>query len=303
MAEVNFTQCAVAFLDILGFKDFIAAAEVTGSKEFEQFRQLQDVIDRQLTFTTDDPKREQHKFPEDVGLTTIHISDSFVLSAPVNNENRPDYSGLVAVAIKTIQLAHQLLDMGFLLRGGIAVGSVYRTYNNIFGTGYQDAYETESNVARTPRIVLHPSAVEQLEGGHHSGLRLGELAIFMREGEQFILDTLYTHWSYVGDERDCDLVKLFNGYKATMEHKLSTLSVERARDKWKWMAKLFNAKLRDCRDLRAVLPIELVEYPAFAFGPVIEQPQTTFREAFGSFMAPTRYVSSFRGQGGIGDEP
>src|SRR5258707_7496816 len=110
MAEVNFTQCAVAFLDILGFKDFIVAAEVTGSKEFEQFCQLQDAIDRQLEFATDD-EQEQHRFPKDVGLTAIHISDSFVLSAPISNENRSGYSGLVAAAIKTIQLAHQLIGM------------------------------------------------------------------------------------------------------------------------------------------------------------------------------------------------
>src|SRR6266853_1461330 len=130
--------------------------------------------------------------------------------------------------------------MGLLLRGGIAVGSVYRTYSNIFGTGYQNAYETESNLAKAPRILLHPSAVDRLEGDHHSGRRLGEFSIFMSEsGQQFILDTLHTHWSYVGNDRDCDLTKLFNGYKATIEHNLSTLSQrERGRDKWEWLAKL-----------------------------------------------------------------
>jgi hypothetical protein len=214
MANVNFTQCAVAFLDILGFKTFIAATEVDGSKESEQFRRLLETVDGQLQFTTDDPQ-EQHMFPKDVGLEIIHISDSFVLSAPINNENRPGYSGLVGVAIKTIQLAHQLLDMGFLLRGGIAVGSAYRTPTNIFGTCYQNAYETESCRAKTPRILLHQSAVERLEGDRHSGFRLGELPIFMKNGQQFILDTLFTHWSYIGNDRNCDLAKVFGGYKTT----------------------------------------------------------------------------------------
>jgi hypothetical protein len=293
MAEVSFAQHAVAFLDILGFKNFITAAEVSGSEEFAQFSQLLGVIDRQLQLVTDDG-REQHKFPRDVGLTTIHISDSFVLSAPVNNEARPDYSGLVAVAIKTIQLAHRLIDMGFLLRGGIAVGSVYRTPINIFGTGYQKAFETENDLAKTPRVLLHESAAARLETDYHSCLRLGKLSIFMREGEEYILDTLYTHWSYVGDQRDYDLVKLFNDYKATIEHKLSTLSDDRARSKWEWMAKFFNAKQRDCSDLRGVSPIGLDQSSAFAFGPVIKQPPMNFREAFGPFLAPTRYVKSFK---------
>jgi hypothetical protein len=62
MSEINFTQCAVAFLDILGFKDFITAAETTNSKEFTHFCQLLDVIDRQLDFYADNS--EQHLSPE-----------------------------------------------------------------------------------------------------------------------------------------------------------------------------------------------------------------------------------------------
>jgi hypothetical protein len=252
---------------------------------------LQDVIGRQLAYTTDDP-REQYKFPEDVGLRTIYISDSFVLSAPI--ETRLGYSGLVAVTIKTIQLAHQLLDMGFLLRGGIAVGSVYRTRANIFGTGYQNAFEAESSMAKTPRVLLHQSAIERLKTDRHSGWQSAEFSIFMRDGEQFIIDTLNTHWSYIGDDRDCDLAEQFNGYKAKIEHNLSTLPLGSARDKWEWTAKLFNAKQRDCSDLRNVLPIDLDQSSAFAFGPVTEQFQTTFKEAFGPFMAPRRYVRSFK---------
>jgi hypothetical protein len=37
MNEISFNLCAVAFLDILGFKDFMAAAEIPDSKEFAQF--------------------------------------------------------------------------------------------------------------------------------------------------------------------------------------------------------------------------------------------------------------------------
>jgi hypothetical protein len=37
MDEIKFTRCAVAFLDILGFKRFIDAAERSDSPEFLQF--------------------------------------------------------------------------------------------------------------------------------------------------------------------------------------------------------------------------------------------------------------------------
>jgi hypothetical protein len=289
MAEPSFSQHAVAFLDILGFKNFIASVEVPGSKAHADFCRLQDAIDGQLHFLATKHAPEQHLFPEDVGLKIIQVSDSFVLSAPVDNQGS-DYSGLVAVAIKTIQLAHRLLAMRFLLRGGIAVGSVYRTDTNIFGTGYQDAYGTESNLAKTPRVLLHSSAAERLERDCHLGLRLGEFPIFMRDGQEFILDTLYMHWSYVGNDRNCDLVKTFSDYKVIIEGQLSNLSLGPARDKWKWMASFFNAKQRVSTDLRSVFPIDSDQSSTFAFGPGIEQPKKTFEETFGRFMAPKRYL-------------
>jgi hypothetical protein len=289
MAEPSFSQHAVGFLDILGFKNYIASVEVPGSKAHVDFCRLQDAIDGQLHFLATTHAPELFLFPEDVGLKIIHVSDSFVLSAPVDNQGS-GYSGLVAVAIKTIQLAHRLLAMGFLLRGGIAVGNVYRTDTNIFGTGYQNAYGTESNLAKTPRVLLHSSAAERIERDRHSGLRLGEFPIFMRDGRDLILDTLYMHWSYLGSDRNRDLVETFRDYKVIIEGQLSNLSLGPARDKWKWMAAFFNAKQRVSRDLRGVFPIDL-DQSTFAFGPVIEQPQPTFREAFGRFMAPGRLMS------------
>jgi hypothetical protein len=56
------------------------------------------------------------------------------------------------------------------------------------------------------------------------------------------------------------------------------------------MAKMFNEKQRASSDLREVFPIDLHQYSAFAFGPVIERPQKTFEETFGRFMAPKRYL-------------
>jgi hypothetical protein len=113
--------------------------------------------------------------------------------------------------------------MGFLMRGGIAVGNVYRTPTNIFGTGYQDAYETESTLANAPRLLLYRNATERLESDRHLGYQLTAFPIFMREGGQFILDTLYMHWSFVGENRDSNLVRIFEGYKTKIEQNLGTL--------------------------------------------------------------------------------
>ena len=223
MSEIVFRTCAVAFLDILGFQNFIRRVEEPDSEALNEFSRLQEVIRRQLIFTTSDTQ-QQHLFPSDLGLECIHISDSFILSAPISSDAHPGYSGLVAVSIKAIQLSHQLLGMGFLLRGGISVGNVYRTPKNIFGTGYQDAYNTEAYCAATPRILFHQSAAKALENDHHSGVKTTNLSIIMKEDHQFILDSLNTHWSYVGDDPDFNVLDVYNGYlmqsSATAAHLL-----------------------------------------------------------------------------------
>jgi len=290
MDKIIFQQFAVAFLDILGFKDFMRNVEIPGSKEFDDFCELQRVVSTQLAFTSDDD-REQHLFPKDVELAIIYISDSFILSAPISSKNHPGYNGLVAVSIKAIQLAHQLLKMGFLLRGGVAVGTAYRADSNIFGTGYQNAYETECKFASAPRILLHKSAELVLENGFHSGYPIRIFSIFMKEGSELILDTLNTHWSYIGQDRDCNLPQIFDGYRTIIEENLSKLSVGRPREKWEWMAKLFNAKRQSASDLHGISRIDVDAFSNFVFGQANEPKQTTFREAFGPFMQSPKHVT------------
>jgi hypothetical protein len=291
MDEIHFTRCAVAFLDILGFKRFIEAAERAESPEFSQLCELQHVIDRQLDCiqTSRGEVGQEHRFPRDVGLQIVHVSDSFVLSAPICNQPCTGYSGMVAVALKSIQLAHQLLRMGFLIRGGLAVGSLCRTESNIFGTAYQAAYETE-RCATAPRVLFHQSAVEHFEADCHLGIPLGGLSIFAQEGNEVILDSLAVHWSYVADTPGADvsqtLAQTFISHKTTIERQLAELRSGRAREKWEWMAKYFNAKLRHSSELASVGAIEIDKYSLFRFGPLIAQSASTFEEAFGPFMAP-----------------
>ncbi len=295
MRQPVFEQCAVAFLDILGFSDFIAKVEIPSSDEARDFARLQKVIAAQLVFTTNNAK-QQHRFPKDVGLEIIHISDSFILSAPISNNSLPGYNGLTAVMIKTIQLAHQLLKTGFLMRGGIAVGNVYRTSKNIFGTGYQNAYKTEQGL-RTPNVRFHQSVLDFLKEDTYPGFPVAEFSIFAQEADQLLLDTLNTHWSYVGekDEDRSKIPEIFSGYRTTIERNLAGLPPGGARDKWEWMARFFNAKLRDASDLRSMTRIQIEDLLKFRFGPAVEEPPPTFHEAFGQFMPPTiSYVKSFK---------
>ncbi len=62
-----------------------------------------------------------------------------------------------------------------------------------------------------------------------------------------------------------------------IERNLVHLPPGDARDKWAWMARFFNAKLRDASDLRAVTPIQIENLLKFSFGPAVEDPPPTFQ--------------------------
>lgn len=55
-----------------------------------------------------------------------------------------------------------LFDEGILIRGGITVGQVARSYGQLFGPGVVRAYELESKVARFPRVVVGEEVLDEL---------------------------------------------------------------------------------------------------------------------------------------------
>ena len=59
---------------------------------------------------------------------------------------------------------------GFLLRGGITIGSIVHDEESAFGPGLNRAYQLESQIAKFPRFVLDPTCIESLGD-------LGELPI------------------------------------------------------------------------------------------------------------------------------
>lgn len=270
MQKIEFEQCAVAFLDILGFKDFIKDAEIVGSKQYIQLCELQDVIEQQIDVSSEKAFEEARGFLPEMRPECTSISDSIILSAPIRkNFENAYFSGLTIVAIKTIQIAHQLLKMGFLIRGGIAVGSVFHKDRNIFGTGYVNAYQTQEKDACNPRVLLHESAAKLLDGDErHLGNRLGDGIdiCWVKERDQWIVNTLYPHWSYVGGRSQCQN-ELFQGYRSTIiknlndpKHPLGSS----VRGKWEWMAGYFNETLKNCSDVREVEAIVL-SFPSSPF--------------------------------------
>jgi hypothetical protein len=280
MGNIKFEERAVAFLDILGFKEFIKDAEKVGSYEYTKLCDLQGVIESQIDISSETAGGKGRKFLPEMELKCTYISDSIILSAPISNGS---FSGLTVVAMKTIQIAHQLLKMGFLMRGGIAVGLASHTERNIFGTGYQVAYEIQEKHACTPRVLLHKSAADLLDG---SGRGESIFSCWVKEDDNWLVNTLYPHWSYIGGRSQCPN-ELFLGYRKTIIENLNKHPLGSSiRGKWEWMAGYLNETVKRCSDIQRVESIDL-SFPPSPFRSGVAADENNPHDVWESFKAPS----------------
>lgn len=155
MRTVQFSERAVAFLDILGFKEVVreAHADAAGLKRLSQLIgkiQSNAPLNRGVSPTV----------PQCLHPQSLEISDSIVLSTPLTHANYKNYSGLAILVMRCSQIASILLEAGYLLSGAINVGPIQHTRRNIVGVGYQDAYALQSALC-SPAIILCPNAVKE----------------------------------------------------------------------------------------------------------------------------------------------
>lgn len=149
MQKIQFEDRAVAFIDVLGFKKVVDAADQERSKhtELEALVDLLESVVPKLDETVD------RAVPNDLLPRHIYISDSIILSAPLTSSEISSYRGLSILVMRVIQISHMLLSKGYLLRGGISVGPVWHTTQNIVGPAYQEAYRIETETL-VPRVEL-----------------------------------------------------------------------------------------------------------------------------------------------------
>lgn len=133
---MDYEDRLVLFVDILGFKKIIerSANDPTEVKRVIQaIRRLKEIGEGDLF----DSKQ------------VTQFSDCLVLSYRVD-ERSSVFEMIVEVGYALVSL----VEMGFLLRGGISVGKLIHDEEFVFGPALVRAYELESKVAINPRVVV-----------------------------------------------------------------------------------------------------------------------------------------------------
>lgn len=152
---IDFEKRVVAFIDLLGFRKMVEAAE--GKTEARE--ELQKVVSLLGKAIPAFDSAVNSEVPPSAIPKHIYISDSIILSAPLEaiDETGKKYYGLRSIVMRCIQLCHLMLLKGYLLRGGIAIGNCWHSENNIIGTAYIEAFKLEQTT-RWPRIQLSDEA-------------------------------------------------------------------------------------------------------------------------------------------------
>jgi len=128
----------VAFADILGFSENVRRTETDAHLQEALAKVLSEIGTRDGRL--DDVMIEGFQFQA--------FSDSIVMST------KADANGLSYLLSEIEDLALQLLNKGFLMRGAVAKGKLHHDRVAMFGPAFLDAYRIESTISKFPRIVL-----------------------------------------------------------------------------------------------------------------------------------------------------
>jgi hypothetical protein len=150
--HVQYERCLIVYIDILGFKQKI---ETRSANHISRcIRVIAEAVEP-LGFKTTFPKLPRENF--------INFSDLCVLWFSLENPKKlPPVGWLNSQILKLVHAQSWLLfDEEILIRGGVTIGSLAKSYGQIFGPGLNRAYELESQQAKYPRVLVDQCVLEE----------------------------------------------------------------------------------------------------------------------------------------------
>ncbi len=139
---MEYENRVVCFLDILGFKNIIEESE----RDKLKLQNTLKVLKILNTYKTDS---EQNYGATHESVQVTQFSDSIVISFLIEERDQ-----LILALFDLQEMIVELINYGFLLRGGISSGNLIHTADILIGTALHKAYELESSIAIYPRIII-----------------------------------------------------------------------------------------------------------------------------------------------------
>ena len=232
MTRPEYIERIVAFVDILGFGALVGRLDAEPLLHARLHRALSRIRDFKLSSL--EPQTAQSDLEVSV------FSDSIVISGASVN--------LHGVVFSAIHLQSDLLEIGVLMRGGIARGRTVHADDILYGEGMLEAHALESQAAIYPRIILAPKLVEQLEPGYRA-------MFFERDGDGlwFVNPFSIGLTPADADELAADGFSPFeeslNKLGKVIDTELARLSNVGQLAKWQWLKRQHSNALREFASL------------------------------------------------------
>lgn len=147
MSDMEFKDKFIGFVDILGWKEMVKAAEAgTGMS-------LADLLELQKALGTSDDRNRVEKYgpmtcpksayvQRDLDFQLTQISDCVIISSEISP------AGVINLVSHCWGAVIKLLTKGIMCRGYITRGPMYHTNKHeIIGSGYQEALDKENKVS------------------------------------------------------------------------------------------------------------------------------------------------------------
>lgn len=147
---LQFSDKFVAYVDVLGFKNLVAAAEDGSGIALPELLDLLTLLGR----GTERARFEQHgpttcpqapHIERNLDFQVTQISDCVIVSSEVSP------AGAINLVSHCWGAVIELLSRGIMCRGYIKRGRMYHTDAQVIGSGYQQAFAAESQVSAFAR--------------------------------------------------------------------------------------------------------------------------------------------------------
>lgn len=246
--KINYDDCIVAFIDLLGFSKKI---ENSNKKEsIELIRNLEWIMEKIVN-----PSHPSK-------IKASYFSDCICLSQVLPKNDSQDYlDSIFHFLLGLIHIQGELIFQGEIVRGGVSIDRHYSSDRLIFSKGLLRSYSIESKKAVNPVIMLDDSVYEKLikihskkPGGYLNQNHylskvnsLLSLSVQLPSGEH-VLNYL-SFWREV--DHHSNIIPYFMKHKELIERGAKEQAKEKTiLEKYRWMAKYHNYYLLKVYELK-----------------------------------------------------
>ena len=160
--EIYKLKHLVAFLDILGFKNYVK--KCIDKKDIEDLLKSGSILEKAVSYSIEIPK-DNLNFMQDM-IKYNQFSDCIYIAVPYVDGEKESFMYALANIIVILRTYQSSMLMGnFYVRGGLSSGFHLdlESQNTVFSEGLINAHKLESQKAVYPRIILDDELIRYIK--------------------------------------------------------------------------------------------------------------------------------------------